>query len=204
MVLGVSLSQKRNTSRQADYVSMSGNPFTREQVQTHIDQEELHGLAGSCLEKNSTDGTVKLSESVHFSQSPLKTWFGLEQPCCCLLAACCPINVHSAENVPRVWSNPWRCGQRAQALPTELFRPVYIFDFWQQTSAIFLSILTGMGLEFKTSFYMLSHWDRSCWLSFLSFEPSHVILTPCQPVLVLTLPRKVCGRVAIRVPTFNS
>ena len=27
------------------------------------------------------------------------------------------------ENVPRGGSNPWRCGQRAQALPTELFRP---------------------------------------------------------------------------------
>ena len=27
------------------------------------------------------------------------------------------------ENVPRGGSNPRRCGQRAQALPTELFRP---------------------------------------------------------------------------------
>ena len=27
------------------------------------------------------------------------------------------------ENIPRGGSNPWRCGQRAQALPTELFRP---------------------------------------------------------------------------------
>ena len=27
------------------------------------------------------------------------------------------------ENVPRGGSNPWHCGQRAQALPTELFRP---------------------------------------------------------------------------------
>ena len=27
------------------------------------------------------------------------------------------------ENVPRRGSNPRRCGQRAQALPTELFRP---------------------------------------------------------------------------------
>ena len=28
-----------------------------------------------------------------------------------------------AENVPRGGSNPQRCGQQAQALPTELFRP---------------------------------------------------------------------------------
>ena len=27
------------------------------------------------------------------------------------------------ENFPRGGLNPWRCGQRAQALPTELFRP---------------------------------------------------------------------------------
>ena len=30
------------------------------------------------------------------------------------------------ENVPRGGSNPWRCGQRAQALPTELFRPIVV------------------------------------------------------------------------------
>ena len=30
------------------------------------------------------------------------------------------------ENVPRGGSNPRRCGQRAQALPTELFRPPWI------------------------------------------------------------------------------
>ena len=30
------------------------------------------------------------------------------------------------ENVPRGGSNPRRCGQRAQALPTELFRPTAI------------------------------------------------------------------------------
>ena len=29
------------------------------------------------------------------------------------------------ENVPRGGSNPRRCGQRAQALPTELFRPLF-------------------------------------------------------------------------------
>ena len=32
------------------------------------------------------------------------------------------------ENVPRGVSNPRRCGQRAQTLPTELFRPLYAFD----------------------------------------------------------------------------
>ena len=31
--------------------------------------------------------------------------------------------IPSTENVPRGGSNPRRCGQRAQALPTELFRP---------------------------------------------------------------------------------
>ena len=31
--------------------------------------------------------------------------------------------IPSTENVPRGGSNPQRCGQRAQALPTELFRP---------------------------------------------------------------------------------
>ena len=31
------------------------------------------------------------------------------------------------ENVPRGGSNPWRCEQRALALPTELFRPPYTF-----------------------------------------------------------------------------
>ena len=31
--------------------------------------------------------------------------------------------IPSAENVPRGGSNPRRCGQRVQALPTELFRP---------------------------------------------------------------------------------
>ena len=34
-----------------------------------------------------------------------------------------------AENVPRGGSNPRRCGQRAQALPTELFRPQICNDF---------------------------------------------------------------------------
>ena len=32
------------------------------------------------------------------------------------------------ENVPRGGSNPWHCGQRAQALPTELFRPKSSID----------------------------------------------------------------------------
>ena len=31
--------------------------------------------------------------------------------------------IPSTDKVPRGGSNPWRCGQRAQALPTELFRP---------------------------------------------------------------------------------
>ena len=33
------------------------------------------------------------------------------------------------ENVPRGGSNPWHCGQRAQALPTVLFRPPFFFSF---------------------------------------------------------------------------
>ena len=32
-----------------------------------------------------------------------------------------------SENVPRGESNPRRCGQRAQALPTELFRPPFSY-----------------------------------------------------------------------------
>ena len=31
--------------------------------------------------------------------------------------------IPSTENIPRGGSKPRRCGQRAQALPTELFRP---------------------------------------------------------------------------------
>ena len=46
--------------------------------------------------------------------------------------------IPSTENVPRGGSNPRRCGQRAQALPTELFRPptqslnsmYFSFIFW--------------------------------------------------------------------------
>ena len=39
------------------------------------------------------------------------------------------------ENVPRGGSNPRRCGQRAQALPTELFRPLFhnLKMLWQHT-----------------------------------------------------------------------
>ena len=38
------------------------------------------------------------------------------------------------ENVPWGGSNPWHCGQRAQALPTELFRPP-CHVVWRESSA---------------------------------------------------------------------
>ena len=38
--------------------------------------------------------------------------------------------IPSTENVPRGGSNPRRCGQRAQALPTELFRPPHYILIW--------------------------------------------------------------------------
>ena len=40
------------------------------------------------------------------------------------------------ENVPRGGSNPRRCGQRAQALPTELFRPLNCIFFFSEVLAV--------------------------------------------------------------------
>ena len=42
------------------------------------------------------------------------------------------------ENVPWGGSNPWHCGQRAQALPTELFRPlIHMLLIWSKISLLF-------------------------------------------------------------------
>ena len=50
------------------------------------------------------------------------------------------------ENVPRGGSNPRRCGQRAQALPTELFRPPnQQFDLLGDQDSSVISALSSLS-----------------------------------------------------------
>ena len=56
------------------------------------------------------------------------------------------------ENVPRGGSNPRRCGQRAQALPTELFRP----PSWAFTTMLSLSCAVfGYSVLWKIMIIMI-------------------------------------------------
>ena len=63
----------------------------------------------------------------------------------------------STENVPRGGSNPRRCGQRAQALPTELFRP----PFWSLKSIPITSDRKMAGFVFwKFKIKSVSYADK--------------------------------------------
>ena len=64
------------------------------------------------------------------------------------------------ENVPRGGSNPRRCGQRAQALPTELFRPP--------------------TLSYTDSYTMNMH-TRCVMVNIEGFRPYHAWDTPFWP-----------------------
>ena len=58
------------------------------------------------------------------------------------------------ENVPRGGSNQRRCGQRAQALPTELFRPPQSCLTLSRTKQMYLSYfpcINKFGLPFSAS-----------------------------------------------------
>ena len=58
------------------------------------------------------------------------------------------------ENVPRGGSNPRRCGQRAQALPTELFRPPH----YHFNTIISSKFATATDVQQTTPFTTLGHW----------------------------------------------
>ena len=68
------------------------------------------------------------------------------------------------ENVPRGGSNPRRCGQRAQALPTELFRPPFDSDFiTKKHLMMFCGPLCSVGkLLFECVYFCLHVGDSVC------------------------------------------
>ena len=55
------------------------------------------------------------------------------------------------ENVPRGGSNLRHCGQRAQALPTELFRPPYVHVFCACTCACICLCICSVCLSLSVS-----------------------------------------------------
>ena len=67
------------------------------------------------------------------------------------------------ENVPRGGSNPRRCGQRAQALPTELFRPrMVVLECSFPTSVEYLcSFWLHQLLLFVIGTYLAHYWYSS-------------------------------------------
>ena len=72
------------------------------------------------------------------------------------------------ENVPRGGSNPRRCGQRAQALPTELFGPRHVI--WGDSSAIkFDRIFSSVGLGSSVSLTVISRMNLSTVFWFVLF-----------------------------------
>ena len=89
------------------------------------------------------------------------------------------------ENVPRGGSNPRRCGQRAQALPTELFRPPQQHLKWH-TSGIPLSNYLNFlhtseqngTLAFVTQLQrvFLNEWGLFTWSFFCTKKYSHLLV----------------------------
>ena len=70
------------------------------------------------------------------------------------------------ENVPRGGSNPWHCGQQAQALPTELFRPQLLLFMWEHTAWYHGVLSTKSTLTRNYCFYLVATLDSSEFSSF--------------------------------------
>ena len=91
------------------------------------------------------------------------------------------------ENVPRGGSNPRRCGQRAQALPTELFQPPYVlcwvmldvFPMWQQ--------FVFVGSLFVS--YRMKYWIYHCpfYITITIIITVHFILLLLLSLILLLL-----------------
>ena len=69
------------------------------------------------------------------------------------------------EKVPRGGSNPRRCGQRAQALPTELFRP---------PAMVIKRVSPGQNL-------LQTYWKRISAPAILAPVCAHALCQPCLP-----------------------
>ena len=96
--------------------------------------------------------------------------------------------IPSTENVPRGGSNPRRCGQRAQALPTELFRPqtaynqgVLLYTLWYMNWRSWCLIYMNRGMCLSVSQVDLE-WKK-LWYGTLHPEPTSFTMSWNSTVL---------------------
>ena len=88
------------------------------------------------------------------------------------------------ENVPRGVSNPRHCGQRAQAIPTELFQPAYRpwYCKWFNSEVCALQIHVLHGLFFPRYYflYVCVFPDKMVFSFFLLFFWKPSIFCVCE------------------------